>query len=87
MATLDYAKKAVSTQYDTVALEAVCQAYMATGIAFKRWEDALIFYAKHAADKAEFAGKVVALLETLIPGYGVNVSIASKDKAQSDASS
>lgn len=82
-AALDLAKKAVSTQYETVALEAICQAYMATGIAFKKWEDALSYYAKHAADKAEFAGEVVALLETLIPECSVNVSTATKDKAQS----
>jgi len=84
-AAFDLAKKAVSTEHQTVALEAICQAYMATGIAFKKWEDALIYYAKHAADKAEFAAKVVALLETQIPECSINVSIASKDKAQSEA--
>jgi hypothetical protein len=40
-AALDLAKAAVSTEYQTVALEAIAQAYMATGIAFKKWQDAL----------------------------------------------
>jgi hypothetical protein len=39
-AALEEAKKKTGSTVDTVALEAIAQAYMATGIAFKHWEEA-----------------------------------------------
>jgi hypothetical protein len=84
-AALDEAKKTVSTEHQTVALEAIAQAYMATGIAFKTWNDALTYAAKGASDKSVFVGNVVTLLEALCPELTISAAIELKGEAVSDA--
>jgi hypothetical protein len=74
-AALDEAKKAVSTQYQTVALEAIAQAYMATGIAFKDWRLALAFDRKRTQDAASFAQEVLMFLEKLCPELVIETTI------------
>jgi Reverse transcriptase (RNA-dependent DNA polymerase) len=66
-AAVDLAKKAVSTDYQTVALEAIAQSYMATGIAFKDWRQALAFDRKRYQDPAKFAQEVLIFLQGLCP--------------------
>jgi hypothetical protein len=84
-AALDEAKKAVSTEHQTVALEVIAQAYMATGIAFKTWNDALTYAAKDASDKSVFVGNVVTLLKALCPELTISAGIELKGGAVSDA--
>jgi hypothetical protein len=74
-AALDLAKQAVPTQYQTVALEAIAQEYMATGIAFKDWRQALAFHRKHTQDAASFAQKVSMFLQELCPELVVETTI------------
>jgi hypothetical protein len=74
-AALDLAKKAVSTEYQTVALEAICQAYMATGIAWKDWRQALAFDRKYYQDPAKFAQKVLMFLQELCPELVIETAI------------
>ena len=74
-AALHEAKKAVSTEHQTVALEAIAQAYMATGIAFKDWRQALAFYRKSTPDAASFAQEVLMLLEELCPELVIETTI------------
>jgi len=81
-AALDLAKKKVSTEYQTVALEAICQSYMASGIAFKKWDDALSFYAKGVPDQMSFAKAVIGHLEKCLPGIKISVAIAPKEEAK-----
>jgi hypothetical protein len=75
-AALDLAKKAVSTQYQTVALEAIAQSYMATGISFKNWRQALIFQCKQTQDPATFAQEVSMFLQELCPELTLKTTIA-----------
>ena len=77
-AALDLAKEAVSTRVDTVALEAIAQAYMATGIAFKDWRQALAFHHKHAQDVATFAEQVSMFLEELCPELVLETTITKR---------
>ena len=74
-AALDEAKKAVSTEHQTVALEAIAQAYMATGIAFKDWRVALAYDRKATQDVASFAQKVLMFLEELCPELVIETTI------------
>ncbi len=74
-AALDEAKKAASTEHQTVALEVIAQAYMATGIAFKDWRQALAFYRKATPDAASFAQKVLMLLQVLCPELVIETTI------------
>jgi len=66
---LDKAKKAVNTEVQTVALEAICQDYMGSGIAFKDWKEALAYARKSvpAEEAVNFAAAVVEALEKLCP--------------------
>src|SRR5690242_16800173 len=64
---LNEAMKKTGSDVKTVALEAICQAYMATGISFKMWQDALVFYAKGTSDPLALAEEVVAQLKKLLP--------------------
>ncbi len=77
---IDTAMKQVPTAVKTVALEAIAQSYMGTGIAFKKWQDALTYAAKHASDKPMFVGEVVGMLETLCPELMISVAITQKDE-------
>ena len=81
-AALDLSKKKVSTEHQTVALEAICQSYMASGIAFKKWDDALSFYAKGVPDQMSFAKAVIGHLEKCLPGIKISVAIAPKEEAK-----
>ena len=74
-AALDEAKKAVSTEHQTVALEAIAQAYMATGIAFKDWRLALAWDRKATQDAASFAQKVSMFLQELCPELVIETTI------------
>lgn len=74
-AALDEAKKAVSTVHQTVALEAIAQAYMATGIAFEDWRLALAWDRKATQDAASFAQKVLMFLEELCPELVIETTI------------
>ena len=80
MAALALAKKAVSTQYQTVALEAIAQSYMATGISFKNWRHALIFQRKQTQDPAMFAQEVSMFLQELCPELTLKTTIAQLPK-------
>jgi hypothetical protein len=77
-AALDEAKKAVSTEHQTVALEAIAQAYMATGIAFKDWRQALAWDRKATQDAASFAQKVLMLLQELCPELVIETPIKQR---------
>jgi hypothetical protein len=83
-AALDCAKQAVSTQHLTVALEAICQSYMGSGIAFKKWDDALTFYAKGTTDQMAFAEAVISHLEKCLPGIEISAAIAPKKEATTE---
>jgi predicted RecB family endonuclease len=74
-AALDEEKKAIPTQYQTVALEAIAQAYMATGIAFKDWKLALAWDRKATQDAASFAQKVLVYLQVLCPELVIETTI------------
>jgi AmiR/NasT family two-component response regulator len=74
-AALDEEKKKVSTEHQTVALEAIAQAYMATGIAFKDWRQALDFARKSTQDAASFAQEVSTFLEKLCPELVIETTI------------
>ena len=69
-AALDEAKKAASTEHQTVALEVIAQAYMATGIAFKDWRFALAFYRKATPDAAKSRSRGVDVSRRALPGIG-----------------
>jgi Reverse transcriptase (RNA-dependent DNA polymerase) len=75
-AALETAKMQVSTEFQTVALEAICQAYMATGIAFKDWKQALAFQHSRAKDPAEFTQEALAFLKKLFPEMVLGTAIA-----------
>jgi len=74
-AALDEARKKVSTEHQTVALEAIAQAYMATGIAFEDWRQALAFARKSTQDAASFAQEVSTFLEKLCPELVIETTI------------
>jgi hypothetical protein len=80
MAALALAKKAASTQYQTVALEAIAQSYMASGIAFKNWRQALIFHRKQTQDPAMFAQEVSMFLQEICPELMLKMTIAQLPK-------
>jgi hypothetical protein len=80
-AALDQAMKKTGSNVKTVALEAICQSYMATGIAFKQWDDALNYAVKQAADKAVFVANVIAQLEALCPELTITACIEPKAEA------
>ena len=79
---LDEAKKKTGSNVQTVALEAICQSYMATGISFKSWKEAMTYAAKHADNKSAVVEEVITLLEALCPGLVINASIELKSEAQ-----
>jgi hypothetical protein len=83
-AALDLSKKKVSTEHQTVALEAICQSYMGTGIAFKKWDEALSFYAKGVTDQMSFAEGVISHLKKVLPGIDINAAIAPKEEAKAE---
>jgi hypothetical protein len=74
-AALDLAKDAVSTEHQTVALEAIAQAYMASGIAFKNWRQALAFDQKHYQAPPKFAQEVLIFLQELCPELVIETTI------------
>ena len=74
-AALEEAKKKTGSTVDTVALEAIAQAYMATGIAFKHWKEALAFYRKATQDGASFAQEVSMSLQELCPELVIETTI------------
>ena len=77
---LNEAMKKTGSDVKAVALEAICQSYMATGISFKTWRDALTYVAKHAGDKTVLVGEVISLLEALCPELTISGSIELKSK-------
>jgi hypothetical protein len=74
-AALNEAMKKTGSEVKTVALEAICQSYMATGIAFKDWRQALAFDRKSTQDAASFAQKVLMFLEELCPELVIETTI------------
>jgi hypothetical protein len=82
-AALAFAKEAASTQFQTVALEAIAQAYMGTGIAFKDWRQALAFRRKQTQDVATFAQEVLMFLEELCPQLVLEATITQKNPGSS----
>ena len=77
-AALDLAKRAVSTQCETVALVAIAQAYMGAGIAFKDWTQALAFDRKRTQDPAAFAQQVLTFLQELCPELMIETTITQR---------
>ena len=77
-AALNLAKEAVPTQFQTVALEAIAQAYMATGIAFNDWRQALAFDRKHTQDAVAFAQQVSMHLQELCPELMIETTITQR---------
>lgn len=82
-AALDLAKEQVSTNYQTVALEAIAQAYMATGIVFKKWEEALTYHAKHSDNHSIFVENVIERLEQLFPELKISANVEVRSSASS----
>jgi hypothetical protein len=74
-AALDEAMKKTGSDVKRVALEAIAQAYMATGIAFKDWRLALAWDRKATQDAASFAQKVLMLLQELCPELVIETTI------------
>ena len=74
-AALDEAMKKTGSDVKTAALEAIAQAYMATGIAFKDWKQALAFDRKATQDAASFAQKVSMVLQELCPELVIETTI------------
>jgi Reverse transcriptase (RNA-dependent DNA polymerase) len=74
-AALDEEMKKTGSEVKTVALEAICQSYMATGIAFKDWRLALAFDRKGTQDAASFVQKVLMFLEELCPELVIETTI------------
>jgi hypothetical protein len=74
-AALAEAAKKTGSDVKTVALEAIAQAYMATGIAFKDWSQALAFARKSTPDAASFAQKVLMFLQELCPELVIETTI------------
>ena len=72
---LNEAMKKTGSEVKTVALEAICQSYMATGIAFKDWRQALAFYRKSTPDAASFAQEVLMFLQELCPELVIETTI------------
>jgi Reverse transcriptase (RNA-dependent DNA polymerase) len=77
-AALDLAKERVSTVHQTVALEAIAQAYMATGIVFTDWRLALAWDRKATQDAASFAQEVSTFLEKLCPELVIETTIKQR---------
>ena len=74
-AALAEAAKKTGSDVKTVALEAIAEAYMATGIAFKDWRQALAFYRKATQDAASFAQQVSMFLQELCPELVIETTI------------
>ena len=77
-AALDLAKKEVPTEFQTVALEAIAVSFMATGIAFKDWRQALRFARKYTQDPAALAHQALTLVEELCPELVIEATITVK---------
>jgi len=67
--------KKTGSDVKTVALEAMAQSYMATGIAFKDWRLALTWERKRYQDPAKFAQDVLNFLQKLCPGLVLDTTI------------
>lgn len=81
------AMKQVPTEAKTVALEAIAQSYMGTGIAFKKWQDALTYFAKHSSAKMSFAQDVIEHLEKVCPEIVINADVEEKSAVTSEQAS
>src|SRR6266536_2279147 len=77
-AALDLANKEVPTEFQTVALEAIAVSFMATGIAFKDWRQALRFARKYTQDPAALAHQALTLVEELCPELVIEATITVK---------
>jgi len=66
-AALEKAKAEVNTEVNTVALEAIAQSYMGSGISFTDWKPALSYARKHSDDPGAFASDVLELVQKLCP--------------------
>jgi hypothetical protein len=77
-AALDLAKQAVPTEFQTVALEAIAQNYLGTGLQFADWKQALRFARKHSDDPATFAQQILSFVEELCPDLVMQTKITAK---------
>jgi len=84
-AAIDKAQKETGTDVKSVALEAIAQNYMGSGISFADWRQALAFARKHM-DTTKFATEVIAEVEKLCPELVINCAIDAADDQQSNES-
>ena len=77
-AALNLAKETVPTEFQTVALEAICQNYLGAGLQFKDWKQALLYARKHAQDSSMFAQQVLAFVEEFCPELVIEATISVK---------
>jgi hypothetical protein len=80
-AALNRAKQEIPTQFQTVALEAIAFSFMATGMAFKDWRQALVFL-RHAQGAGTFAQQVLSFVEELCPELVIEATITAKVTSQ-----
>jgi hypothetical protein len=78
-AALDLAKEMVPTKHQTVALEAICQHFMGSGLAFTDWKDALRHARHQAKDKAAFVLQALGFIEELCPDLLIDGKITVKE--------
>jgi hypothetical protein len=77
-AALSLAKEAVSTKFQTVALEAIAQNYLGAGIQFKDWKQALLYARKHAHEPSIFVEQALAFVQELCPDLVIEAKITVK---------
>jgi hypothetical protein len=77
-AALNLVKETASTEFQTVALEYICQNYLGGGLQFKNWNQALLHARKHTHDPSMFAQQVLAFIEELCPDLVVEATITAK---------
>jgi hypothetical protein len=74
-AAIKEAKKQTGSEVNTVALEALAQAYMGVGIQFKTWQEAMVYARRHSDDSATFIQDVITHLESLCPEVVIEAKI------------
>jgi hypothetical protein len=78
-AALSLAKETVPTEFQTVALETICQNYLGAGLQFKDWKQALTYARKHTDDESTFAQQAMAFIEELCPDLVIEATVTVKD--------
>ena len=81
-AALNLVKETVPTEFQTVALEYICQNYLGAGIQFKDWKQALLYAQKHAQDSSMFVQQALAFIEELCPDLVIESKITVKGATQ-----